>query len=153
MAFSLVSPALRDGAPIPETYVREGRNRSPPLRWSDPPNGTRSFLLIAEDTDAPDGVFRHWAMYNLDPSVRELPEGAGDGSAHLGRMGRNDFGRRAYDGPQPPSGDGPHHYHFRLAALDTPHLDVPPNADGQALLDAARTHLLDEAQIVVTYER
>ncbi len=104
MAFSLVSPALRDGAPIPETYVREGRNRSPPLRWSDPPNGTRSFLLIAEDTDAPDGVFRHWAMYNLDPSVRELPEGAGDGSAHLGRMGRNDFGRRAYDGPQPPSG-------------------------------------------------
>jgi Raf kinase inhibitor-like YbhB/YbcL family protein len=153
MAFSLVSPALRDGAPIPEIYSRDGENRSPPLAWSDPPRGTRSFLLIAEDTSSSDGVFRHWAMYDLDPSARELPEGAGDGSVRIGRMGVNDFGRRGYDGPLPPFGDGPHHYHFRLAALDTPRLDVPSNADGRALLDAARTHLLDETQIVVTYER
>lgn len=153
MAFSLDSPALQDGAPMPQTFVREGANRSPPLRWNDPPLGTRSFLLIAEDTSSSDGIFRHWAMYDLDPSARELPEGAGDGSAGLGRLGVNDFGRRRYDGPQPPSGDGPHHYHFRLAALDTPHLDVARNADGQALLDAARAHLIDEAQIVVTYER
>lgn len=153
MAFSLASPALQDGAPIPDTYVRDGANRSPPLRWSDPPRGTKSFLLIAEDTDAPDGVFRHWAMYDLDPEARELPEGAGNDSARLGRLGVNDFGRHGYDGPQPPPGDGPHHYHFRLAALDTPHLEAPKDADGQALLDAARSHLIDEAQIVVTYER
>lgn len=153
MVFSLVSPALQDGAPIPETYVRDGQNRSPPLRWIDPPRGTRSFMLIAEDTDAPDGVFRHWAMYDLDAEVRALPEGAGDGSGGLGRLGTNDFGREGYDGPQPPPGDGPHHYHFRLAALDTPRLDVSRDADGQALLDAARTHLIDETQIVVTYER
>jgi Raf kinase inhibitor-like YbhB/YbcL family protein len=153
MAFSLVSPALQDGAPIPEIYARDGANRSPPLRWSDPPRGTRSFMLIAEDTSSSDGVFRHWALYDLDPSARELPEGAGDGSIRIGRPGKNDFGRERYDGPQPPVGDGPHHYHFRLAALDTPHLDVPKDADGQALLDAARTHLIDEAQIVVTCER
>jgi Raf kinase inhibitor-like YbhB/YbcL family protein len=153
MAFSLVSPSLRDGSPIPEAYVRDGANRSPPLRWSDPPRGTRSFLLIAEDTDAPDGVFRHWAMYDLAPETRELPEGAGNDSGRMGRLGLNDFGRHGYDGPQPPAGDGPHHYHFRLAALDTPRLDVPKNADGQVLLDAARTHLIDETQIVVTYER
>jgi Raf kinase inhibitor-like YbhB/YbcL family protein len=153
MAFSLVSPALQDGAPIPQTYARDGQNRSPPLRWSDPPGGTRSFLLIAEDTSSSDGVFRHWAMYDLDPSARELPEGAGDGSAGIGRLGVNDFGHKGYDGPRPPVGDGPHHYHFRLAALDTPRLQAPPGADGQALLDAARAHLIDEAQIVVTCER
>lgn len=153
MTFSLQSPSFEDGEPIPDIYVRDGENRSPPLRWRDPPRGTRSFLLIAEDTDAPDGIFRHWAMYDLDPSMRDLPEGAGDGSAGLGRLGLNDFGHEGYDGPQPPPGDGPHHYHFRLAALDTPHLQVAPNADGAALLDAARTHLIDEAQIVVTYER
>lgn len=153
MAFSLDSPALQDGAPIPPAYARDGANRSPPLRWSDPPRGTRSFLLIAEDTSSSDGIFRHWAMYDLDPSARELPEGAGDGSAGLGRLGVNDFGRRRYDGPQPPSGDGPHHYHFRLAALDTRRLHVPRDANGQALLDAARAHLIDETQIVVTCER
>jgi hypothetical protein len=153
MAFSLVSPALQDGAPIPEIYARDGANLSPPLAWSDPPRGTRSFLLIAEDTTSSDGIFRHWAMYDLAPSARDIPEGAGDGSAGMGRIGVNDFGRRRYDGPQPPPGDGPHHYHFRLAALDTPRLDVPSNADGQALLDAARAHLIDETQIVVTYER
>jgi len=153
MAFSLVSPALEDGAPIPETYARDGANRSPPLRWSDPPNGTRSFMLIAEDTSSSDGVFRHWAVYDLDPSARELPEGAGDRAAKIGRQGVNDFGRRGYDGPQPPVGDGPHHYHFRLAALDTPRLQVPRDADGQTLLDAARTHLIDETQIVFTCER
>jgi Raf kinase inhibitor-like YbhB/YbcL family protein len=153
MTFSLVSPALEDGAPLPELYAREGANRSPPLRWSDPPRGTRSFLLIAEDTSSSDGIFRHWAMYDLDSSARELPEGAGDGSATSGRVGLNDFGRRGYDGPMPPVGDGPHHYHFRLAALDIPRLEVPRDADGQALLDAARAHLIDETQIVVTYER
>src|SRR5215475_11344269 len=105
MAFSLVSPALQDGAPIPQAYARDGANRSPPLSWSDPPRGTRSFLLIAEDTSSSDGVFRHWALYDLDPSARGLPEGAGDGSAAIGRQGVNDFGHGRYDGPQPPVGD------------------------------------------------
>jgi Raf kinase inhibitor-like YbhB/YbcL family protein len=153
MSFALVSPALQDGAPIPETYSRDGANRSPPLSWSDPPRGTRSFLLIAEDTSSSDGIFRHWAVYDLDPAMRELPEGVGDGSPGPGRLGLNDFGRPRYDGPQPPVGDGPHHYHFRLAALDTAHLEVRGHPNGQALLDAARAHLIDEAQIVVTYER
>ena len=153
MAFTLVSPALQDGAPIPETFARDGANRSPPLRWTDPPRGTRSFLLIAEDTSSSDGVFRHWAVYDLDLAARELPEGAGNGAPGIGRQAVNDFGREGYDGPSPPVGDGPHRYHFRLAALDTPRLDVPSDADGQTLLDAARTHLIDETQIVVTCER
>jgi Raf kinase inhibitor-like YbhB/YbcL family protein len=153
MTFSLASPALQDGAPMPDAYVRDGANRSPPLHWSDPPRGTRSFLLIAEDTSSSDGIFRHWAVYDIDPSARDLPEGAGNGSAGLGRLGLNDFGRQGYDGPAPPPGDGPHHYHFRLAALDTPRLAVGGKTDGQALLDAARAHLIDEAQIVVTCER
>jgi len=153
MTFSLVSPALQDGGPIPQAFARDGANRSPPLRWLDPPRGTRSFLLIAEDTSSSDGIFRHWAVYDLDPSAREMPEGAGNGSARIGRQGLNDFGRQGYDGPRPPVGDGRHHYHFRLVALDTPHLDVAGAANGQALLDAARAHLIDETQIVVTYER
>jgi Raf kinase inhibitor-like YbhB/YbcL family protein len=153
MAFSLQSPAFRDGDALPDTYAREGSNRSPPLRWRDPPREARSFLLIAEDADSSDGVFRHWALYDIGAEQRELPEGAGDGSSEFGCEGMNDFGRKGYDGPQPPAGDRRHHYHFRLAALDIPHLDVPKDADAATVLDAARTHLIDEVQIVAVYER
>lgn len=153
MAFSLHSPGFRDGEAIPDAYVRDGENKSPPLRWNDPPAETRSFVLIVEDPDAPSGVFRHWAVHDLGGEQRELREGAGNGHGLAARQGKNDFGDLGYDGPQPPLGDGPHRYHFRLAALDVPHLDLPDEAEAAAVLDAARLHVIDEVQITGLYER
>lgn len=149
MAFSLHSPAFQDGAAIPDTYARDGLNRSPPLRWTDPPAETRSFMLVVEDPDAPQKVFRHWAFHGLPPHQRELREGAGgDGVA---RPARNDFGALGYDGPEPPVGDRPHRYRFRLAALDVPQLDLPEGAPASAVVDAARRHILDETEITGLY--
>ena len=153
MPFALHSPAFQNGGAIPEKYVRDGDNVSPPLRWSDPPAEAKSFVLMVEDPDAPQGTFRHWAVHGIDAGQKELPEGAGSGQAAPAPQAVNDFGKARYDGPQPPPGHGVHHYHFRLAALDVPQLDVPPGANAASVWDAARPHMIGETEIVGTFAR
>src|SRR5438552_4590883 len=120
MAFALASPAFSNGGKIPLKYTLDGDNLSPPLEWRDAPPGTKSFALVVEDPDAPNGTFRHWALYNISGNRDDLPEGVGGAD-----LGVNDFGHRRYDGPRPPKGDGKHHYHFRIAALDVEKLVQP----------------------------
>jgi Raf kinase inhibitor-like YbhB/YbcL family protein len=153
MAFSLESPAFRDGDRIPDKYARAGENLSPPLVWKDAPQGTRSFVLVVEDPDAPSGVFRHWGLYDIRPERDRLPEGttAGAKTESLGH-GINDFGNPRYDGPQPPKGHGVHHYHFRLAALDVESLHCDEKAKVADVLNQARPHVIAEAGLVGTYE-
>jgi hypothetical protein len=152
MTFSLHSPAFKNGGAIPDKYARDGENRSPPLRWTDPPVEAKSFMLVVEDPDAPSGLFHHWAVHDLDPKQTELHEGAGNGETGTARQGVNDFGDVGYDGPQPPPGDGVHHYHFRLAALDVAHLDLPDGADAASIAEKASAHVVGETEIVGTYQ-
>jgi phosphatidylethanolamine-binding protein (PEBP) family uncharacterized protein len=94
--FVLSSPAFSNGQAIPAKYTCDGENLSPPLQWSGAPAGTRSFVLIIEDPDAPSGVFRHWMVYNLPPEVTALPEGIGRQASaqtlHCGGSGFLDSG-------------------------------------------------------------
>jgi phosphatidylethanolamine-binding protein (PEBP) family uncharacterized protein len=65
----------------------------------------------------------------------------------------NDFGNQRYDGPQPPVGDGPHHYRFRLAALDTDRLEgIQGKAKASAIWNKAQPHVIDTAELVGTFE-
>lgn len=154
MSFTLSSPAFRNGEAIPAKYTGDGENLSPPLAWTDPPSGTRSFALITEDPDAPSGTFRHWGLYNISADRSMLPEGIGHG-AKTEPMGRavNDFSHPRYDGPAPPKGHGTHHYHFRLAALDVEALDEPATLSVAELWRHAQPHMLGEAELVGTYAR
>lgn len=47
MAFKLLSPAFGPGGEIPVRYTVAGADVSPRLRSSNPPEGTKSFALIA----------------------------------------------------------------------------------------------------------
>jgi Raf kinase inhibitor-like YbhB/YbcL family protein len=152
MTFALESPAFRPGSQIPPKHARSGENLSPPLSWRDAPAGTKSFVLIVEDPDAPSGTFRHWGLYNIEPGQSRLPEGAARSAAPGFSHAVNDFGNASYDGPQPPPGHGPHHYHFRLAALDAEKLPLPAKATVADLLDAARPHVVAEAELVGVFE-
>jgi Raf kinase inhibitor-like YbhB/YbcL family protein len=154
MAFALTSPAFRNGEKIPAKYTADGQNLSPPLAWNDAPAGTRSFVLIVEDPDAPNGTFRHWGLYNIPGERSRLPEG-GELGVKAEPLGHavNDFGRRRYDGPAPPKGRGPHHYHFRLAALDVDKLPERADARVSDLWAEARRNMLAEAELVGVYER
>jgi len=154
MVFRLTSPAFQDGGTIPRKYTADGDNLSPPLAWSDPPEGTRSYALIIEDPDAPAGTFRHWGIYNISSGRSMLPEGLEHGvkTEPLG-YAVNDFGHRRYDGPAPPKGHGTHHYHFRLAALDVEELAERPDAHVSDLWKEVQQHLLSDAELVGTYAR
>ena len=150
MAFSVSSPAFGNGEPIPKRHTRAGGNVSPALEWRDAPPGTKSFVLIVEDPDAPRGTFRHWAVF-IPGATTELPEGAGSASTESPKDEVKDFGNAQYDGPQPPPGHGTHHYHFRVGALDIVTLNVPREASAVQIWEAAQPHLIAEAQIVGTF--
>jgi Raf kinase inhibitor-like YbhB/YbcL family protein len=150
---ALTSAAFREGEAIPRPYTADGKDVSPPLRWADPPPGTKGFALVCDDPDAPGGAFVHWVLFNLPADRRELPEGVPareelDGGA---KQGKNDFGKVGYGGPAPPPG-APHRYVFRLYALDTP-LDLAAGATQGQLIPAMRGHVLAEGQLMGRYGR
>jgi len=112
--------------------------------------------LICDDPDAPrDEPFVHWIVYHLPPKSA-LPEGAdtvGRAAAPPGMiLGTNSFGRVGYGGPAPPKGHGTHHYHFKLYALDST-LNLEGAVEKPQLLEAMEGHILDQAELVGTYER
>ena len=154
MSIELTSTAFQPGTTIPKQYTGDGADQSPPLKWSEPPNGTQSLALICDDPDAPRGTWVHWVVFNLSVQIRELEEGLPT-TAVLGngaKQGKNDFGKIGYGGPAPPKGK-PHRYFFKVYALDTA-LDLPPGATkAQQLMDAMKGHILAEGQLVGTYGR
>lgn len=153
MTFLVESPAFPNGASVPAKYTGDGQNVSPPLSWSGAPDRTRSFMLIVEDPDAPSGTFLHWGVYNIPTTETALPEGVSTVRSGTVMQVRNDFGHGHYDGPSPPRGHGPHHYRFRLAALDVDRLDLQAGTTVAEAWEAARPHILAEAETVGTYER
>jgi Raf kinase inhibitor-like YbhB/YbcL family protein len=153
MSIEVASSAFQAGGTIPKEYTGDGADQSPPLRWSEPPSGTKSLALICDDPDAPRGAWVHWVIFNLPAEAREL--GAGVPTTQTlsngAKQGKNDFGNIGYGGPAPPKGK-PHRYFFKLYALDVP-LDLSPGATNAGLMTAMNTHILAEGQLVGTYRR
>ena len=145
---SFTSEAFRDGRPIPVDYTCDGADRVPVLHWGEPPPGTRSFALVVDDPDAPSGTFRHWGVYDIPASARSL-----GGTQRTGTEVSNDFGKPGYGGPCPPKGHGPHHYHFKLFALNVERLDPGTVAKVADVETAARRDAVAEGELIGTYER
>lgn len=145
---TLTSDAFRNGQPIPSQYTCDGAGQTPALKWDEPPQGTKSFALVVDDPDAPSGTFRHWGVHDIPASARLI-----GGSQHVGTEVTNDFGKRGYGGPCPPKGHGPHHYHFKLFALDADRLNLGANAKVVEVENAAQQHALAQGELIGTYER
>jgi Raf kinase inhibitor-like YbhB/YbcL family protein len=146
-AFRLSSPLFADRGEIPPRYTCDGGDRNPPLSIENVPPEARSLALIVDDPDAPRGTWVHWVVWGIDPKAREIREGVLPKGAV---QGTNDFGKRRYGGPCPPSGR--HRYFFKLYALDAA---VDPGAGAtKARLEAAmKGHVLGKAEIVGVYRR
>ena len=144
----LTSDAFQDGEPIPTQFTCDGANQTPALHWGEPPAGTKSFALVIDDPDAPSGTFRHWGVFDIPASARSI-----GGGQKAGTEVTNDFGKPGYGGPCPSKGHGPHHYHFKLFALDVDRLEVSPNAKVVDIENAATRHAIAQGELVGTYER
>lgn len=150
----LTSGAFAHGEAIPRQFTCDGDDFSPPLDWTGAPRETKSFVLLVDDLDAPGGIFRHWACFDIPPHHTGLLEGAGrpEGFEDF-RHAVNDFGELGYNGPCPPHGHGLHRYRFRLFALDCPELTIRTHPKCEEVETLARKHLLSEARLTGLYQR
>jgi len=151
----LISTAFSDGAAIPRRFTCDGEDVSPALQWSGAPEQTLSFVLLCDDPDAPAGVWRHWAVYDIPGDQAGLAEGAGQpGAGQDFKQARNDFDRLDYGGPCPPHRHGVHHYHFRLFALSQARLPLGREGPSCEQVEReARKYAIAEALLVGVYER
>jgi len=153
MSLTISSPSFANGGDIAKKFTCDSADVSPQLTWTDPPAGTKTFALLADDPDAPVGNWNHWTAWNLPGNLRGLPEGVVK-EAHLAdgtEQGRNDFRKTGYNGPCPPPGK-PHRYYFKLFALDGK-LDLKPGAGKKELEAAMKGHILAQSEWMGRYGR
>ncbi|MFK5691178.1 YbhB/YbcL family Raf kinase inhibitor-like protein [Ornithinimicrobium sp. LYQ92] len=153
---TVTSTDFTDGGPLPESAGFGFGNTSPQLSWSGAPEGTRSYLLVCHDPDAPIvGGFTHWAIVGLPAEVTELATGAGsygsqhgEGSATLA----NDFGTKDWAGCAPPEGDVAHRYVFTVWALDTDNTGLDSSASVAKAQFQTLGNVLARGSVTGTYQ-
>ncbi len=146
----LTSPQFNNNADIPQKFTCDGGDINPELQIHNVPEGAESLALIVDDSDATrGGSFTHWLVWNISPGTTSIkqesvPPGAIEGT--------NDFPNLGYGGPCPPKGSAPHHYHFKLYALDAK-LDLPQGSEKSGLEAEISKHLLSQTELIGLYNR
>jgi Raf kinase inhibitor-like YbhB/YbcL family protein len=153
MAFAISSTSFPNDGDIPKKFTCDGADVSPELSWTDPPPGTQSFALIADDPDAPAGTWTHWVLFDLPPTTSSLAEGVNKIDELPGgeRQGRNDFRKIGYNGPCPPPGK-PHRYFFKLYALNGK-LNLKPGVSKQEVEQAMEGLIQAKVEWMGKYRR
>ncbi len=148
---TVTTPAFSDGGDIPFENTQYKGNVFPGLSWSAGPAGTKSYVIIMQDTD---GLMRnsnglpilHWTMANIPAAMTKLDAGMTkepDGAAY----GPNARGtNQPYLGPRTPPGPK-HRYHLQVFALDTV-LAADAFATYATLTAAMDGHVLASGEVV-----
>jgi Raf kinase inhibitor-like YbhB/YbcL family protein len=160
--FSLTSSAFKDGTMLekknagnnPKNPNCIGENVSPPLSWSSPPAGTRSYALVMVDPEGRQGLgVIHWVAYGIPASVTGFAEGETTklSDKYVGGKGTNGFAN--YQGPCTPPRTGMHHYTFTLIATDLDPKELPPGLTRDELLAKLQGHTKGSAGLVGLFGR
>lgn len=152
-SISLSSPAFNRGSDIPVEFTCDGEDVSPPLRWTDIPEGAKSLAIVMDDPDAPGSIFRHWSVYDIPAATRTIKQGQTSDPQleNTIKQGTNDFGTMGYGGPCPPSGEE-HEYTFFIYAL-TGHLELSPGASASDLTMALQGKVIGTGSFTGMYAR
>lgn len=142
-----VKSVFANNEKIPAKYTCDGNDTSPPLESSEIPTGTKTLAIIADDPDAPMGTWVHWLVWNIPVSGTTVKINEGE---KIGTEGKNDFGKKEYGGPCPPSGT--HRYFFKIYALDT-ELTLEEGSTKAQLEKAMKGHILAKAELIGLYSR
>ena len=145
-AMKITSSAFHEGSNIPSKFTCDGSDASPPLQITGVPSEAKSLVLIADDPDAPSGLFTHWLVWNIPPQTGSIAEG----SAPQGVQGANDFGKSGYRGPCPPPGT--HRYSFKIFALDR-ELELRSGAKRSQVDAAMKGHVIAQGELVGRYAK
>jgi Raf kinase inhibitor-like YbhB/YbcL family protein len=156
MALTLKSPDFVHLGEIPKIFTCQGDDISPALSWSQLPQNTKSLVLIVDDPDAPDPAapkmtWVHWLLYNIPPTVTEIPKAVAVSDLPIATLqGKNDWKKTGYGGPCPPIGR--HRYFHKLYALDIelPDLHHPNKTE---LEKAMAGHIIGQAELIGTYQK
>jgi hypothetical protein len=127
-AFRMSSPGMPDNTVFERKYAGTnpknpncvGENVSPALQWVNPPEKTRSYVLLMFDQAGFNGLgVTHAVVYGIPASFTSLAEGELSVPAKAGRFvaGKNSLGMQ-YLGPCPPRGNALQHYVYTLIATD-----------------------------------
>jgi Raf kinase inhibitor-like YbhB/YbcL family protein len=143
----ITSPVFENNRTLPPRYTCDGKNINPPLMIENVPRQAKSLALILDDQDAPRGSYVHWIVWNIDPGIKDIredsvPEGAMEGT--------NDFKKRNYGGPCPPT--RAHRYAFKLYVLDI-RLTLEPRSTKADLEKAMKGHILAQTQLITSYKK
>jgi hypothetical protein len=147
----LTSPVFSHQGQIPSKYTCDGENINPPLNISEVPPSAKSLVLIMDDPDVPkrlraDGMWDHWIVFNIPPTVTEIAEGEESQGIHGIGTSKN----LNYYGPCPP--DREHRYFFKLYALDT-ELTLGEKATKLEVEQAMKDHILEKTELIGKYAR
>jgi Raf kinase inhibitor-like YbhB/YbcL family protein len=141
--FSLTSSQFKDGTMLEKKNAGDnpknpnciGENVSPPLTFSNPPAGTKSYALVMVDPEGRGGLgVIHWVAYGIPVSVTGFAEGEVTkmSDKYVGGKGTNGFSN--YQGPCTPPATGLHHYTLTLIATDLDPKELPPGLTRDELL-------------------
>ncbi|RED49946.1 YbhB/YbcL family Raf kinase inhibitor-like protein [Aestuariispira insulae] len=156
--FNLTSPDIKEGIPLADIHVFkgfgcEGGNVSPALSWTNPPAGTKSFVITAYDPDAPTGSgWWHWLAFNIPADTRAVDQGASGQMPEGTVESVTDFGKTGFGGACPPKGEM-HRYQFTIHALGVEKLDLGSDTNAAVVGYMTNANSLGKATITVPYTR
>jgi hypothetical protein len=145
---TVTSQNFLDRAAVPIDESCDGKDVSPSLTWSAPPETTKSLAIVVDDLDSSPPQYTHWMLYDLSPSTLRIPEGF-EPNAEQGKVGVNDFKNARYNGPCPPK-ETFHRYRFRVLALDAPS-GLKDGATREQLDAALNGHLIGVGSLEGTF--
>jgi Raf kinase inhibitor-like YbhB/YbcL family protein len=154
--FVLKSASFEDNGKLAVKYAGNdksnpncvGENISPPLAWSNPPKGTKSYALMLFDPEGRAGLgVSHWVSYGIAASVTGFAEGEASKASTKFVGGKGTRNMDTYIGPCTPPGDW-HHYTFTLIATDLEPTALQPGMTREALLTAINGHALGAAGLI-----
>jgi Raf kinase inhibitor-like YbhB/YbcL family protein len=159
--FTLTSPAIQDNGTLATKNACSdkqrspncvGENISPPLAWSNVPDGTKSFALLLFDPEgrAPAGV-SHMVLYGIPADVKGFAEGELSKPSDKFVGGKNLMGTGTYFGPGTPPNTDWHHYTFMLVATDLDPTALQPGMTRDELAKALDGHVKGSAGLVTRF--
>ena len=159
---TLTSPAIQDNGTLAIKNACNdkqrspncvGENISPPLAWSNVPEGTKSFALLLFDPEgrAPAGV-SHMVVYGIPADVKGFAEGELSKPSDKFVGGKNLMGVGIYFGPGTPPNTDWHHYTFTLVATDLDPKALEPGMTREELAAALKDHVKGSAGLITRFK-